>query len=129
MNALNKAKEPFKFYTQLHIPELTGLKAANLQELLDLIKTVPGSVIYHHTHRFLQQHQYLSPEPPNDFAYWITGILGEEELGRRYIVSIPYSIHPFENFGTRSFVPSRIILYNTHDLFISLQHPEKSSIL
>ena len=81
MNALNKAKEPFKFYTQLHIPELTGLKAANLQELLDLIKTVPGSVIYHHTHRFLQQHQYLSPEPPNDFAYWITGILGEEELG------------------------------------------------
>ena len=81
MNALNKAKEPFKFYTQLHIPELTGLKASNLQELLDLIKTVPGSVIYHHTHRFLQQHQYLSPEPPNDFAYWITGILGEEELG------------------------------------------------
>ena len=63
MNALNKAKEPFKFYTQLHIPELTGLKAANLQELLDLIKTVSGSVIYHHTHRFLQQHQYLSPEP------------------------------------------------------------------
>ena len=81
MNALNKAKEPFKFYTQLHIPELTGLKAANLQELLDLIKTVPCSVIYYHTHRFLQQHQYLSPEPPNDFAYWITGILGEEELG------------------------------------------------
>ncbi len=81
MNALNKAKEPFKFYTQVSIPELTGLKAANLQELLYLIKTVPGSVIYHHTHRFLQQHQYLSPEPPNDFAYWITGILGEEELG------------------------------------------------
>lgn len=81
MNALNKAKEPFKFYTQVSLPELTGLKASNLQELLDLIKTVPGSVIYHHTHRFLQQHQYLSPEPPNDFAYWITGILGEEEVG------------------------------------------------
>ena len=63
MNALNKAKEPFKFYTQVSIPELTGLKAANLQELLDPIKTVPGSVIYHHTHRFLQQHQYLSQNP------------------------------------------------------------------
>jgi len=81
MHELNKSKEPFKFYTQVSIPELTGLKAANLQKLVDLIKTVPGSVIYHHTHRFLQQHQYLSPEPPNDFAYWITGILGEEELG------------------------------------------------
>ena len=124
MNALNKAKEPFKFYTQLHIPELTGLKAANLQELLDLIKTVPGSVIYHHTHRFLQQHQYLSPEPPNDFAYWITGILGEEELGEllysidtiqytsirelrdeivrtieNYIIQHPRSLHKFATHG------------------------------
>ena len=124
MNALDKAKEPFKFYTQLHMPELTGLKAANLQELLDLIKTVSGSVIYHHTHRFLQQHQYLSPEPPNDFAYWITGILGEEELGEllysidtiqytsirelrdeivrtieNYIIQHPRSLHKFATHG------------------------------
>jgi hypothetical protein len=48
-----------------------------------LIKDVPGSSIYYHTHRFLQQHQYLSPEPPNDFAYWATGVLGEGELGER----------------------------------------------
>ena len=41
MGTLQKAKEPFRFYTQTHIPELTGLKASNLQELLDLIKTVP----------------------------------------------------------------------------------------
>jgi len=81
MDSLKKAKEPFRFYTQVSIPELTEIKASNLQELLDFIKIVPGSVIYHHTHRFLQQHQYLSPEPPNDFAYWITGILGEEVLG------------------------------------------------
>ena len=78
---LNKAKEPFKFYTQVSIPELTGLKAANLQELLD-------------PHQNSSRFGYLSsyppfspaasiplPEPPNDFAYWITGILGEEELG------------------------------------------------
>ncbi|MEP9411964.1 MAG: hypothetical protein HRF42_11320 [Candidatus Brocadia sp.] len=81
MESLQMAKEPFKFCTQTHIPELTGLKASNLQELLDHIKTVPGSVIYHHTHHFLQQHQYLSPEPPNDFAYWIISILGEVVLG------------------------------------------------
>jgi len=46
---------------------------------------VPGSCIYHHTHRFLQQHQYLSPEPPNDFAYWVTDILGEDELGEKLV--------------------------------------------
>lgn len=76
-----KAKEPFKFYTRLHLSELTGLRATTLGQLLELIKTVSGSCIYHHTHRFLQQHQYLSPEPPNDFAYWVADVLGEDELG------------------------------------------------
>lgn len=76
-----KAKEPFNFYTRLHLTELTGLRAATLGQLVSLIKEVPGSCIYHHTHRFLQQHQYLSPEPPNDFAYWTSGVLGIDELG------------------------------------------------
>ncbi|MBU1998531.1 MAG: hypothetical protein KKE64_03445, partial [Candidatus Omnitrophica bacterium] len=52
-------------------------------QLNALIKKVPGSCIYHHTHRFLQQHQYLSPEPPNDFAYWVSDILGEDELAEK----------------------------------------------
>ncbi|MCU0651928.1 MAG: DUF5752 family protein [Candidatus Omnitrophica bacterium] len=83
MAPILKAKEPFRFCTRLHLSELTGLRAATLGQLLALIKEVPGSSIYHHTHRFLQQHQYLSPEPPNDFAYWVTDILGEDELGER----------------------------------------------
>jgi hypothetical protein len=73
--------EPFYFYSQLHLVKLLGLKAKNPVELLELIKQVPASSIYYHTHRFLQQHNYLSPEPPNDFAYWITAILGLENLG------------------------------------------------
>jgi hypothetical protein len=85
MMELTKAKEPFKFCTRLHLSELTGLRATTLGQLLALIKEVPGSCIYHHTHRFLQQHQYLSPEPPNDFAYWVTDILGEDELGERLV--------------------------------------------
>lgn len=83
MNEQRKAGEPFKFYTRLHLSELTGLRAANLSQLLELLKEVPGSCIYHHTHRFLQQHQYLSPEPPNDFAYWVSEVLGEDELGEK----------------------------------------------
>jgi hypothetical protein len=80
---IKKANEPFRFYTRLNLSELTGLKASNLEELLECLKKVPESAIYHHTHRFLQQHQYLSPEPPNDFAYWVTNVLGEKELGER----------------------------------------------
>ena len=75
--------KPFHFHTRLNLTELTGLRASVLPQLLELLKTVPGSCIYHHTHRFLEQHQYLSPEPPNDFAYWVTNVLGEVELGER----------------------------------------------
>ena len=83
MVELTKAKDPFRFYARLHLTELTGLRATTLGQFVDLIKKVPGACIYHHTHRFLLQHQYLSPEPPNDFAYWVSGILGEDELGEK----------------------------------------------
>ncbi|MBI4394610.1 MAG: hypothetical protein HY583_00285, partial [Candidatus Omnitrophica bacterium] len=78
-----KTFEPFHFYTRLHLRELTGLKVKNISELLAFVKTVPGSIIYHHTHHFLQQHQYLSPEPPNDFAYWVRENLNEVALGEQ----------------------------------------------
>lgn len=73
----------FYFWTRLHLVKLLGLKAKNPIELLEGIKKVQASSIYYHTHRFLQQHHYLSPEPPNDFAYWLTSILNLEELGER----------------------------------------------
>lgn len=83
MPELIKAKEKFQFYTRLQLSELTGLEASNITQLLDHIREVPTSCIYYHTHRYLQQHQYLSPEPPNDFAYWVTQYLGEAELGEK----------------------------------------------
>lgn len=78
---LTRTEQGFHFYTRSHLRELTGLKARNLAELVFHLKTVPGSVIYHHTHHFLQQHQYLSPEPPNDFAYWVSQALRNDRLG------------------------------------------------
>jgi len=78
---MNKqAAEPFEFNSQLSLTELTGLKARNLQQMLTLLKEVPGASIFHHTHRFLRQHMYLSPEPPNDFAYWAENSLGDRPL-------------------------------------------------
>lgn len=78
-----KAKFPFEFYTRLNLKELTGKKASDLREFVKVIKEVPGSVIFHHTHLFLQQHQYLCPEPPNDFAYWVRETMQEVELAER----------------------------------------------
>jgi len=114
-----KAKEPFKFYTRLHLTELTGLRATTLSQFVNLIKKVSGSCIYHHTHRFLQQHQYLSPEPPNDFAYWVTEVLGEDELGEKLasIDTIQYSTIR----SLREKIVSTIDDYLTNSLFAKLK--------
>lgn len=93
MDEKYKAREQFRFFTRMHLSELTGLRASTLSQLLALIKEIPGASIYHHTHRFLLQYQYLSPEPPNDFAYWVSEALGEDELGEKLtsIDTIQYS--------------------------------------
>jgi hypothetical protein len=77
------AREPFHFWTRLTLTKLTGRRAADLAELVEHLRAVPLSVVFQHTHHFLVQHQYLSPEPPNDFAFWVTNVLQEDELGER----------------------------------------------
>jgi hypothetical protein len=74
---------PFDFKTKLDQTLLLDVRACTIEELLRGVRTVPDSSIYYHTHRFLAQHQHLSPEPPNDFAYWSTHILGDSLLGER----------------------------------------------
>jgi septum formation topological specificity factor MinE len=71
----------FYFKTRLNLVEMLGIRVHTVPELLEQIRQVPGSSIYHHTHRFLQQHNHLCPEPPNDFAFWITNALGLDGLG------------------------------------------------
>lgn len=75
--------EPFHFHTKVDQTLLLGMKAKNVAGLLEGIRAVPDSSIYYHTHRFLQQHHYLSPEPPNDFAHWTTEILNNDALGEK----------------------------------------------
>jgi hypothetical protein len=80
---LRKATRPFRFYTRLYLKEVTGLKANNLVELANMLKKVPDSVIYYHTHHFLEEYHYLTPEPANDFALWVSDELGDEVLGEK----------------------------------------------
>ena len=80
---LKKAKTPFLFNSRLNLTELTGLKAKTLAGLLENLKKVPDSVIYYHTHHFLEEHNYLTPEPANDFAVWVSDALGNDILGEK----------------------------------------------
>jgi|WetSurMetagenome_2_1015567.scaffolds.fasta_scaffold491740_1 hypothetical protein len=75
--------DDFRFCTKLDQTLLLGVKARSTQELLEGIRSAPHSSIYYHTHRFLLAHHYLTPEPSNDFAYWVTEVLGDPVLGER----------------------------------------------
>jgi len=80
---LKRASKPFHFYTRLHLKELTGLKARNLTDLVNVLKMAPDSVVYYHTHHFLEEHQFLTPEPANDFALWVDESLDEHVLSEK----------------------------------------------
>ncbi len=80
---LKKADKPFHFFTRLHLKELTGLKANNLTQLLAILKSAPDSVVYYHTHHFLEEHQFLTPEPSNDFALWVEDALDDHILSEK----------------------------------------------
>jgi len=80
-NYHKKAEQPFYFCTRLNLRELTGFRARNLRELVDIIKIIPGSSIFQHTHIFLQKKKRIMPEHTNDFAYWVASTLGEHQVG------------------------------------------------
>jgi small-conductance mechanosensitive channel len=80
---LKAAKEPFQFSTRLHLKELTGLNARNLSQLVSRLNEVPDSVVYYHTHSFVEEYQFLTPEPTNDFALWVQDALGHDILSER----------------------------------------------
>lgn len=75
------SKKPFLFRVQLNLLFLTGLRASNVLQLKEYLRSVPDSSVYCHTHNFLQRHHFLIPEPPNDFAYWVAHVLNETKLG------------------------------------------------
>jgi hypothetical protein len=109
------AAKSFRFYTSLVLQESTGLRAATLPTLAKLLRSVPASSIYHHTHYFLLQHHYLTPEPTNDFAYWTSEVLGEEGLGERLA-----GIDTLEHASLRSL---REALAGTVERYLK-EHPE-----
>lgn len=92
---------PFRFLTRLNLVELLGRRAKNIPELLEGLRLVPGTSIYYHTHRFLQQHHYLSPEPANDFAFWVTNALGLDNLGEQLACVDTISFHRIRDLRSR----------------------------
>ena len=110
---LKKASKAFRFNTHVHLAELTGLRAKNTTELLEILKTMPDPVIYYHTHHAIEENQYLSPELSNDFSSWVKNALDNDVLAERLA---NLSIYEFSSLSTyKNKVVETIQQYISHN--------------
>lgn len=75
--------EIFQFRSSASLEELTGRKAYNLEELLDLIKGCTESSIFYHTFSaFLKMREAQVPYN-TDFSIWVARMLNESALAEK----------------------------------------------
>jgi hypothetical protein len=65
------------------LEKLTGRKAYNLEELLDLIKTCPESSIFYHTFSAFLRMREIHVPYNTDFAIWVAMMLNEKALAEK----------------------------------------------
>ncbi len=75
--------EPFRFYTERRLVELTGLNARTLPQLLAILREVPGASVFYHTHQRFLSHHFEKPMVYNDFAVWVGEALLESALAEQ----------------------------------------------
>lgn len=78
-----KAKVPFEFYTSSRLVEITGKRASDLKEFVEILKNIDDSSIFYHVHHALREHQFAPGLYTNDFAHWIDEGLGESSLAEK----------------------------------------------
>jgi len=76
-------EEPFRFYTELRLVQLTGRKARTLRQLLGHLHKITGSSIFYHMHESLLERHFEKPVAHNDFAVWVEEALQEDALSER----------------------------------------------
>lgn len=79
----DKQIEPFRFMTSSSLVTVCGPKAANVRELLEGVRSVSGSSIYHHSHQVYREWQAFGRPPVHEFGYWVSEVLRERGLGEK----------------------------------------------
>ncbi len=75
----------FQFCSSASLEKLTGRKAHNLDELLELVKTCSSSSIFYHTFSAFRKLREVQTPYTNDFAVWIMRGLSEEALAEKLL--------------------------------------------
>jgi len=61
-------RKSFRFFECFALTRLTGRKAANIIEFVEILKTISPESIFHHMHQYFLKPHAAAPEFPNDFA-------------------------------------------------------------
>ena len=75
--------DPFLFFTERRLVQLTGRSARTLPELVSHLHEVPGSSVFYHTHHLFLSHHFEKPVVYNDFAHWVSEALQEQALAEK----------------------------------------------
>lgn len=89
--------EPFKFYECIAMVKMTGRRASDIMELLEILKTISPESIFHHMHQYFLKSHIVSPEYPNDFAVWVSNELGDDSLAEGLANLNPYGYDDIED--------------------------------
>jgi hypothetical protein len=73
----------FQFSSSASLERLTGRRASNLEELLELIKTCSDSSIFYHTFSALLKLREAQVPFNSDFAIWVVTMLNERALAEK----------------------------------------------
>ena len=84
-------KNVFRFYECFALTTLTGRRAANIVEFVEILKSASPEAIFHHMHQYFLKPHAVMPEFPNDFAVWVSESLSEPLLAEALA-----NINPFE---------------------------------
>jgi hypothetical protein len=77
------ARAPFYFNSAAHLLRISREKTANLQELLEAVRTSSDSCIFQHTFQTLEEHHFIREGFSNDFSHWAFSACNEVGLAER----------------------------------------------
>ncbi|GMR05302.1 MAG: DUF5752 family protein [Thermodesulfobacteriota bacterium] len=81
----------FKFYECFALVKLTGRKASDILQLLEILQRISTESIFHHMHQYFLRPHATASEFPNDFAVWAAESLEEHSLAEGLA-----NVNPFE---------------------------------
>ncbi len=88
---------PFHFYECVALLRLTGKRAADIIEFLEIIKGISTESIFHHMHQYFLKPLIQTPTYPSDFAVWAAEGLEEKGLAERLANLNPYAFINIED--------------------------------